>query len=555
MLKVHPDPLKPLDYVTDEATFKYVMTHCPDVFIAYYGGLEVEPYQRQFLTQAHEEMRSLILLPARHGKSTLLSKWLPIWEMCINPNIRIILIMKTKDDVKAYANGIMNILQSNTKLIRDFGPFYNRDNVWSTSFFNIAKRQIMDEHLTLEFFGAGGKVLGHRSDLVIVDDVVTDDTGGTPERRREQLRWFREEVQTSPGLIFPRDEETGKPEIPEGISWPTDVSYERIVVAGTRFHPQDLYFTLERDSTYKKLYFDCFWNHETHTSDPTQTSALWPRHMPVKELKREIKSLGILSFNKRFRNIAFDEAEMAFPEVYIRGGEYDGVTYDGCLDRSRSFGDYDDEWFISLGFDPASGSTSKQSTYPSYIVLGTDNSVDPPKRYIVDLFRKQMPVEDIISVLLDGDEGRGLPGFYDLYHYDVGKIEVNAVQKWLLQHQRVKDALLQGIRLEPHQTSGNKWDPTMGVKSMAAMFANSNISIPYKTAHDRAKAGEFINQLVMFPKGVYDFCMALWFAELAARDAQTKYEGYYLAGHSGRFRTNPYWGDVVEGHEDNLTRI
>ena len=67
LLKVHPDPLKPLDYVTDEATFKYVMTHCPDVFIAYYGGLEVEPYQRQFLTQAHEEMRSLILLPARHG--------------------------------------------------------------------------------------------------------------------------------------------------------------------------------------------------------------------------------------------------------------------------------------------------------------------------------------------------------------------------------------------------------------------------------------------------------------------------------------------------------
>ena len=560
------DPLTPLGRAEDEAQFKNILTHMPEVFVAYYGDLEIEPYQAAIMNHARHHMRSLILLPAQHGKSTLMSKWFPIWEIAANPNIRIVLIMKTADDVHAYAQGIQNILTANKKLVTDFGPFKpGNEDIWSTKFFNVAQRTINDEHLTMEFFGAGGKVLGHRSEICIVDDVVTDDTAGTLIRRKDQLRWFREEVQTSPKPMYPRGREIDPSEkegllaqgvhlhgygdeyeiykVPESVKWPTDISYERVIVTGTRFHPQDLYETLTHDPTYAQLYFDCFWDHKRQKPDKTQKSPLWPSGMPLKKLERERRSLGILSFNKRFRNIAFDQAEMAFHETYINGGELEGVQYPGCLDRTRSFGDFEPEWFKTLGFDPASGSTSRNSTWPSYVLLGTDHADDSGARYVIDIFRRQMGIEDIIDVLLDGNQGRGLPGMHAQYNYDVAKIEVNACQKWLLQHARVVAATTMGVRMEPHQTQGNKWDPEMGVKSMEGMVANGLLRIPYKTPHDQAKAAELIDQMLIFPKGVYDYCMALWFAELAIREALTQYEGYYLDGYSGSFVQNPVYAD------------
>ena len=79
------DPLTPLGRAEDEAQFKNILTHMPEVFVAYYGDLEIEPYQAAIMNHARHHMRSLILLPAQHGKSTLMSKWFPIWEIAANP--------------------------------------------------------------------------------------------------------------------------------------------------------------------------------------------------------------------------------------------------------------------------------------------------------------------------------------------------------------------------------------------------------------------------------------------------------------------------------------
>jgi hypothetical protein len=43
---------------------------------------------------ATTQTRSLILYPAGHGKTTLVSTLLPIWALCKDPNIRIVIIGK-----------------------------------------------------------------------------------------------------------------------------------------------------------------------------------------------------------------------------------------------------------------------------------------------------------------------------------------------------------------------------------------------------------------------------------------------------------------------------
>ena len=61
--------------------------------------------------------------------------------------------------------------------------------------------------------------------------------------------------------------------------------------------------------------------------------------LTVKELDRERRSIGTLSFNKRYRNIAYNEEEMAFREAWLRGQqeEVNGqrIDHPGCLDMER----------------------------------------------------------------------------------------------------------------------------------------------------------------------------------------------------------------------------
>ena len=568
-----------LDHIESDDEYFDIIRHQPEVFAALYFDLDIEPYQATMLHHAREHARSLIRVPAQHGKSTLMVKVLPCWEMVCNPNVRMIVITKTEKDALAYSDLIRNKLSDESdKLVRDFGPFKDKNVAWTNNQFNIAGRQIKDPHFTMEFYGAGGAVLGHRTDLTIMDDVVTDETAGTEARRKDQLSWFRESVQTGPGYMWPileidprearerllaGDEQLaywmnwqlGWTEegllrllkVPEGITWPRDVPYERICVCGTSFHPRDLYYELQQDVSYTDLYFDCY----THDPVTGEVGALWPSKMPLKKLAAEKASAGNLSFNKRFRNIALDEGELVFKEAYIMGGELEGVEYAGCLDRTASWGEFDEEWFRSFGLDPASGSTSRFSTWPSAVCIGVEQDHPQRKMHMIDIFRRQMGIEDIISLVLKGRPEVQLPGFYQLYKYQKGFLEANACQKWLLQHHRIVEAMEKDkVNLAPHYTGRNKWDELMGMSSLVRHFQNSNLLIPYATPADQAKAQPLLEQLLEFPKNIFDYVMALWFAVLAAEEMVTKFESFYLPGHEGRFIRNPAFSEEKDSEND-----
>lgn len=570
-----------VDRCESDEQYLDIIHHHPEVFAALYFDYEIKPYQAEMMHFARENLRSLIRVPAQHGKSTLMSKVFPVWEIVCNPNIRIILVMKTEKDSFDYSDQIRNkMTDPNERLVVDFGPFFTGKETWTNAAFNVAQRQVKDTHQTMEFYGAGGAVLGHRCDLTIMDDVVTDKTAGTINQRDNQRQWFRESVQTGPRYMWPaeafdpqeiRERVIGGDEdmirwaqhrinvtregkvrllkVPAGIYWPTDITYQRIVVCGTTFHPKDLYFDLLNDETYASLYFDCY----VRDPETGALEALWPEQMPLEALEAEKKSSGILSFNKRFRNIALDEGELVFKEPFVRGGEFDGVEFDGVLDRDRSWGDFDESWFRTFGLDPASGSTSRFSTWPSAVTLGVDEEDPQRKMYFIDIFRQQMGIEDIISLALNGRLGGGIPGFYKQYRYQRGFIEANACQKWLLQHHRVTEAMEQGplledgvtrlpaVNLEPHYTGNNKWDEVMGMSSIVRYFQNSTYSIPYSTPADQIKTEELLEQFLQFPKGIFDWVMATWFATLAAESMVQQFESFYLPGHSGRMITNPIY--------------
>ena len=543
---------------------KYVLVRSYPLFCAYYLGWTMSDYQGEMIAHSEANRRSLALIPAGHTKSSSFAFANIIRHICWNPNIRIILTMSVFEDASRYCKSIEQELTSNQLLIDDFGPFYN-PNDWTSSQFTVKGRQHNDPHATLEIFGTGSfSQKGHGCEMVVCDDIVTEENSITPEARRKMSSLFRMAIQTGPRPMWTIDPRYGL-KVPQGMTWPKDAPYNPgrdqkyglVDVSGTPFHPKDLYYDLKHDPSYATLHLDCW-------TDKDESKPLWGGFWTNEALHAERESLGLINFNKRYRCDPMDDSEIIFKREWFLGlGDHPG-----CVNRERSFGELPKDGegvpldlYKVLGFDPASGEVSKFAAWPTFDLLGFPVGGDPgeDKRYLLDIFRAQVGVEYLLDIMFDGNPAIPHPGFFATYQWDLCKVEKNGFANLLLTHQRVKDAEHRGLRIESHLTGRNKLDPVSGVKSMEAIFRDGLVDIPYKTDRDRKLADEFIDQFVYFAfdrsgrrKSLTDYVMAFWFAELALR--KTKSNLKCITHGNSRFTIhNPAYSGQMR-HTVHITR-
>lgn len=547
--ELEKDPLAILKIAESEEEALYIFAREPRVFWAYFLDIELEWFQVEFIMAAERWHRLMGEWPAGHGKSTNMSWGYPVWHAARNPNVRIIQIGKTTEEMDAYALLERNTLEKNEKLRQWYGHFRDPDpgerrlQQWSSAGVNVAQRQIHDPHSTIEWFGSNSDAaLGHRCDILIADDVVTPDTAGTPERRQKLLYRFREQWQTAPQYRFkisptpvtkwpvtnPEDGKfRGYLQVPEGIYWPEGQEYEKLIVVGTVFHHLDLYHSLEKDPTFHFIRHDCFVRKADGTLD-----SLWPNRWSLSKLETERKSQGLLSFNRRYRNICTSEEDLAFREIYFTGGTDDhGTEYPGCLDKERSFGDFKKEWNLYCALDPASGTKSADSAMPAMVVAGYDPEDDAKKRrrYLVDIWSDYAGYYAMLDRAIR---------MHDLYEYGVLVVEVNAFGKWLMDKNapQVQELKRRGVRIIPHTTGRNKADPEWGVKSMEPSFMDGLWSFPWATPSDRKKLEPYYEEFRLYPQGLSDYCMATWFIDLQIRKSKHWAAGVIKPG-GGRIYT------------------
>ena len=515
--EIRADPLKLLDLAESEEEAYWLFAHVPQLFWAYFLDLELEPFHTEFILAAEQYPRLLGEWPAGHGKSTNMSYGYPIWHVARNPNVRIIQIGKTTEEMDAYALQERNTLEKNERLNAWYGPFRDPDpsmrrlQPWSANGINVCRREISDPHNTIEWFGSNSDAaLGHRCDMVIIDDVVTPDTAGTPERRSKLLYRFREQWQTAPQYRFKiskapaskfpvRDPLThkfsGYLQVPKGIFWPEGIEYQKIIVVGTVFHYQDLYHTLEKDKTFKHIRKDCFVEGEEGIE------SLWPSRWSLENREREKISQGTLSFNRRYRNLCLSEDDLAFREE-------DLVR---CLDGARRVGDFKESWRTILSLDPASGNASRFSAYPAFTLWGYDPKDKQRKRYLIDLTcQRDMGYHAMLDRAVS---------YHDRYHYDIFVIENNAFGSWLMDKDEpaIMELKSRGVRIIGHHTDGKKKDPEWGVRSIEPFFRDGLYSIPYAEDRDKSLVDPWLEQFRMFPQGYQDLAMSTWFADLQIR--------------------------------------
>jgi hypothetical protein len=503
-------------------------------FLARYFGdsldAKLEDFHIRLITTALYESRGLVLFPATHGKTTLISCLLPILEIIRNPDIRIAIIAKNDNEAGAIISRIQSELENNELLIQDYGPFRpdNGDTMrkWASDFFSVRQRRRLGKEHTLAVFGAGSRqILGWRTDHVICDDVVTERNSATEDQRNKHVTWFNDCVATSP------QKKKG--------------SHGQITVVGTMFHPRDLYATIREKTNVagQPIYK---WHREDAIRDWAKQEPLWPAVWTWAELMDVKSSEGTLSFNKRYRNKPVDESEQPFREDWLRGQR----GHPGCADPHRVIGQFDPDWRIFQMLDPAVGK-GKNAKKCGWIVFGVD-PVEPRKRKMIDWDHEQWTVPQQRDKIIDTHLWYAARA-----NMVMSVTETNAYQAGLKQIIDEKcDQLGVTIRCEGHTTGLNKQDPEIGIPSLSVLVENGYLEFPTGNPESLRKTEYFWEELIEYPFHPFtDLVMALWFGHLKSNIAVPVYKSTNRLVRKSRYRHLPHDKMVKNPYFLNQSRV
>lgn len=447
----------------------------------------------------------LVNTPPEHAKTATLSINYPTYRVALEPNVRIILVSKTAERAKEFLYAIKTRLTHPRYLdlqtqFAPAGGWRGDAAVWAADRFYLgSERDSGEKDPTVQAIGIGGQIYGARADLIIIDDAVVLSNAHQFE---SQIRWIQQEVITRLG--------------PTG----------RLLLIGTRVDAVDLYSALMDPSRYPDGVSP--WTRLTQPAvlefgdTPEDWKTLWPRAFvawsastkpdkdgmfPRWDGRQLYKRRGVL--NPRTWALAYMQADVEEDAVFepakvracINGTRQCGVMRRGQVHvREQGM----DGLYVIGSMDPAMvGDTG-------VVVYAVDRHTK--LRYVLDVRLKTAATPAWIRATIKE--------LTDTFGVAEWRIEKNAFQSYLTQDPEVTQWLAgNGVRLSEHHTGRNKWDAGFGVASMSLLFDQGLIELP--STHMSEPVKQLVEQLVTWSpetKGKTDLVMALWFAEIRARE-------------------------------------
>ena len=457
----------------------------------------------------------LVNVPPEHAKSMTTSIDYPVYRICMDPNVRIMIVSKSQQKATEFIYAIKQRLThpgwQKLQLAYAAGSgFKSKSATWQATqvYLGDELRDSDQKDPTLQAIGIGGQVYGARADLIILDDCVTMSNAHEYEK---QIRWIQQEVLTRLGP-------TGK-----------------LLVLGTRVDSIDLYRELRNGERYPTGQSP--WTYLAMPAvlefgeSPNDWKTLWPKSdRPWQGSEEEPDENGQFprwdGHHLAMRRSALDPKTWSM--VYQQADVDEDSTFNvtcvkGSVDRMRMIGplvsgnpghpEETEGLTIVAGLDPAIvGDTAA-------VVMAIDRR--RKKRYVLDAATITRPSPQAIRDLITT--------FTDKYKPSEWMVERNAFQGYLTQDENLRMWLAnRGVMLREHTTSRNKWDVGFGVAAMAPLFG----SVDHQSKHrkdnlihlpsDRHEGIRLlIDQLVTWSpetKNKTDLVMALWFCEIRARE-------------------------------------
>ena len=426
----------------------------------------------------------LILSPPRHGKTELLIHF-AVYQICKNPNIRIMWVGGNEDIAKNALSAVLDVLDTNEEL-RDaycppgtnFKPDNRSGKNWSQNQFTVGTRTVAGiKSPTMVAVGKGGKILSRDCDLIIADDIEDHQTTMQPGARESTRQWW------TTTLSSRKEEHTA------------------VVVIGSRQHPDDLYHHLLDSDNFTSIVetahrLDC--DLPEHTPEEHVDCVLWPTKRSFDWLMSRARSASSTGGRQIFEMVYYNQTYVEGTQIFTMN------IIDQCMRPDLIMGEHYHNLHLVAGLDPAS------SGFQASELWG------------IDAYRGELYLID-----LENRKGGGIRAALDqmsdwLHHYDCRHwiVEENGFQSAIRLDESIKEFTLRnGIQVQGHLTGKNKHDPLYGVGAMADLFENRKIHLPTGDSESSAKIQKYRQQLLYFDgkpvskrnKEKTDIVMASWF--------------------------------------------
>ncbi|MFC1538719.1 terminase large subunit domain-containing protein [Candidatus Latescibacterota bacterium] len=421
------------------------------------------------IADASNHDRISILAPRGHAKSTWLSVIYPIWKIVNNRDIKIIIVSDTADQAETYFRNIKDELEANERLYEDFGDFYEgpKSNVWKANDITVSGA-LRSKEPTIVCCGTGKRIVGRRADIIIVDDPLNDENTENEKQRKKTLRWFRK---TLTPIVNP---DTG-----------------RIIVIGTRKHPDDLHRELGKNPRYKQYVFRAL--------DNENNTVLWPERWPKQRLLREKDEIGSIVFAQEYQNEPISEENSYFRREWI----------EKCYSRGSHFQNYyfgNKSVFTGWDLSLVTNRIRAEEKDSDYTVGITIELGDDGTRTILDIYRVRGITPSQIINVITSKAARFNPTLIT--------IENNLFQ-CLYEQQLISTT---DLPIVGHTTGREKMDVFKGVPSLSVLFENGKYQLPRGDKQSVELTDILTNELIGLGIETHDdTVMALWIAECGIR--------------------------------------
>jgi hypothetical protein len=492
------------------------------------------------LISSPQKEYAVINCPPGSGKSTLFTHDIPLWLICRNRAIRILIGSRTERQAKGYTGRLMDSLERTqpylatdteraagtidavSTVTADYGRFKpTSPKVWRREELTVAQPNDVaasDKENTLAAYGKDGGVLGGRFDLSIWDDLVDPKNQGSPESREELKKWWKE-------IAMTRCEPGGA-----------------VILQGQRIGPDDLYrFALDLTDVvldeqgfevelldqpkkfehiiYRAHYEDrCSSAHPRGTPPWPDGCLLDPHRLSWRDLV-STRNAGVESFLIGYQQEDVDPANVLVDKLWITGGRDEhGIEYPGCWDNERGLC----ELPRGLKGDLFSFCTVDPSPSQFWAIQWWIYHPESEQRFLMDLVRQKMPGRGLIDYDIDLRELTGFMPEWQERSIVLGWpikfwiIEANAAQRWLAGmasadlFRRKYDA-----QIVRHNTTNNKLDDKLGISVLSRVYKQGRVRLPGKQSDgSRIASLKLVDEVTRHPHGgTDDQALAQWFGE------------------------------------------